>query len=375
MGSIGFIALLSSTSAHATETPVNISNQLHPHEVSSIYQPDGVTLTTQQGQVLYDYQGNKKVDPASLSKMMTLYLTYEAIDNGKLKLSDTIKVTKKFNHLSNMPNLSSVPLRQGQTYTIEELIKQTALASSNAAAIILGEKVSGNTSTFTDKMNQQAKIFNMDNSHFINPAGAQNNLLGEFTPSKYKKQDYPTSTAKDMTILAHELIAQHPELLKVTQLSQDTQKGNTFTSTNLSLKHQPLYLRGTDGLKTGTSDKGYNITLTNNLNHLRLNETVMNVKPYGNDNAKYNRNKIGNHIIQYYRQQYEYKKVLSKGKHTIGDHTYEVKKDLYDTVPKDSKKWTIKVNKNNQAFVSYKRDFLPNTSYPKVVVEKKWKLF
>ncbi len=67
--------------------------------------------------------------------------------------------------------------------------------------------------------------------------------------------------------------------------------------------------------------------------------------------------------------------MLSKGKHTIGKRTYEVKKDLYDTVPKDSKKWTIKVDNNNQAYVSYNRYFLPNTSAPKVAVEKKWNLF
>ncbi|GGG98329.1 DUF1958 domain-containing protein [Staphylococcus pragensis] len=375
IGSISFIALLSATSTYAAETPVNISNRLHPNEVSSYYQPDGVTLTTQQGQILYDYQGNKKADPASLSKMMTLYLVYEAIDSGKLKLNDTVKIKAQYAQLSKAPNLTSVPLQTGQIYTIDQLIIQAALPSSNAAALILGEKVSGNTSAFTDKMNQQAQIFNMYNTHFVNPAGAQNNLLGQCAPSRYRNQIYPTSTSKDMTILAHELIAKHPEILKVTQMLQDTQKGYTFTNTNLSLRTQPLYLPGTDGLKTGTSDKGYNITLTNKLNHLRLNETVMNVKPYGDGYARYSRNKIGNHIIQYYRQQYEYKKVLSKGKHTIGNRTYEVKKDLYDTVPKDRKKWQIKVNNNNQAYVSYKRSFLPNTSSPKVAVEKKWNLY
>lgn len=375
IGSISFIALLSATSAHAAETPVNISNRVQPNGVSSYYQPDGVTLTTQQGQILYDYQGNKKADPASLSKMMTLYLVYDAIDSGKLKLNDTVKIKAQYAQLSRVPNLTSVPLQTGQVYTIDQLIKQTALPSSNTAALILGEKVSGNTSTFTDKMNQQAQIFKMYNTHFVNPAGAQNNLLGQCAPARYRNQIYPTSTSKDMTILAHELIAKHPEILKVTQLPQDTQKGYTFTNTNLSLKNQPLYLPGTDGLKTGTSDKGYNITLTNKLNNLRVNETVLNVKPYGDYNAKYSRNRIANNIIRYYRQQYEYKKVLSKGKQTIGKQTYEVKKDLYDIVPKDRKKWTIKVDNNNQAYVSYNRYFLPNTSAPKVSVEKKWNLF
>ena len=90
-------------------------------------------LTTDQGQILYNYRGNNQVDPASMSKMMTLYLTYEAIENGKLKLNDKVKITNKYATMSNLPNLSSVSLKQGQTYTIEELIKQTTLASSNAS--------------------------------------------------------------------------------------------------------------------------------------------------------------------------------------------------------------------------------------------------
>ena len=123
-----------------------------------------------------------------MSKMMTLYLTYEAIENGKLKLNDKVKITNKYATMSNLPNLSSVSLKQGQTYTIEELIKQTTLASSNAAAMILGEKVSGDNNTFTNKMNQQAKSFNMTNTNFVNPAGTQNSLLDQYAPSKFKNK-------------------------------------------------------------------------------------------------------------------------------------------------------------------------------------------
>ena len=153
-----------------------------------------------------------------MSKMMTLYLTYEAIENGKLKLNDKVKITNKYATMSNLPNLSSVSLKQGQTYTIEELIKQTTLASSNAAAMILGEKVSGDNNTFTNKMNQQAKSFNMTNTNFVNPAGAQNSLLDRYAPSKFKKQDFPKSTAKDMNLLMQALIKKYPQILQISKL-------------------------------------------------------------------------------------------------------------------------------------------------------------
>ncbi|WP_053017449.1 penicillin-binding protein PBP4 [Staphylococcus haemolyticus] len=375
IGIITTISLLHTSISDASESPVTIANKEKNSSISTKYQPSGVMLTTDQGQILYNYRGNNQVDPASMSKMMTLYLTYEAIENGKLKLNDKVKITNKYATMSNLPNLSSVSLKQGQTYTIEELIKQTTLASSNAAAMILGEKVSGDNNTFTNKMNQQAKSFNMTNTNFVNPAGAQNSLLDQYAPSKFKKQDFPKSTAKDMNLLMQALIKKYPQILQISKLLRDTQRGNTFKSTNLSLKGQPLYLPGTDGLKTGTSNKGYNIALTNKQDQLRLNETIMNVKPFGDVNAKYNRNRIGNQIIKQYRQKYEYKKVLTEGDHEIDGNKYHVKKDLYDVVPKDKSKWHLAINSKGKVYVHYYRDFLPGSHYPRVAADKKWKWF
>ena len=375
IGIITTISLLHTSISDASESPVTIANKEKNSSISTKYQPSGVMLTTDQGQILYNYRGNNQVDPASMSKMMTLYLTYEAIENGKLKLNDKVKITNKYATMSNLPNLSSVSLKQGQTYTIEELIKQTTLASSNAAAMILGEKVSGDNNTFTNKMNQQAKSFNMTNTNFVNPAGAQNSLLDQYAPSKFKKQDFPKSTAKDMNLLMQALIKKYPQILQISKLPRDTQRGNTFKSTNLSLKGQPLYLPGTDGLKTGTSNKGYNIALTNKQDQLRLNETLMNVKPFGDVKAKYNRNRIGNQIIKQYRQKYEYKKVLTEGDHEIDGNKYHVKKDLYDVVPKDKSKWHLAINSKGKVYVHYYRDFLPGSHYPRVAADKKWKWF
>lgn len=375
IGIITTISLLHTSISYASESPVTIANKEKKSSISTKYQPSGVMLTTDQGQILYNYRGNNQVDPASMSKIMTLYLTYEAIENGKLKLSDKVKITNKYATMSNLPNLSSVSLKQGQTHTIEELIKQTTLASSNAAAMILGEKVSGDNNKFTNTMNERAKSFNMANTNFVNPAGAQNSLLDQYAPSKFKKQDYPKSTAKDMNLLMQALIKKYPQILQISKLPRDTQNGNTFKSTNLSLKGQPLYLPGTDGLKTGTSNKGYNIALTNKQDQLRLNETLMNVKPFGDVKAKYNRNRIGNHIIKQYRQKYEYKKVLTEGNHEIDGKTYHVKKDLYDVVPKDKSKWHLAINRKGKAYVHYNRDFLPGSQYPRVAADKKWKWF
>lgn len=369
-GTIGLTSLLLTSQSYAVEKPTPLVNKEENANISTQYEPQSLTLTTKQGQILYNYNENKKVDPASLTKMMTMYLTLDAVKSGKIHMKDKIKITSKQAQLSQKSNLSSVPLKAGQTYTVKDILSQTALASSNAAALILGEKVSGSTSTFTDKMNQQAKTFHMKDTHFTSPAGADTELLGSSAPQKYKKQGKTSSTSKDMNIMMYHMIKEHPEILKTTQNKSDTQKGQSFESTNLSLKGQPKYYKGTDGLKTGTSDSGYSLALTNKQHGLRLNETILDVTPYPNETAKLNRNEIANDMMKYYRKQYEYKKVLSKGEHQIDGKKYTVKKDLYDVVPKH-KKWYIAINDKGNAYVHYQRHFLDGASYPSVKAEKK----
>ncbi|MBL7573873.1 penicillin-binding protein PBP4 [Staphylococcus saccharolyticus] len=371
---IGIVALLGTSLSYGEEKPSEVINHHTKNNISSTYEPDALTLTTQNGQILYRYHENKKEDPASLTKMMTMYLTLDAVKSGKIHMNDKIKITSEQARLSQLPNLSSVPLQAGQTYTVKQILEQTALASSNAAALVLGEKVSGSTSRFTDKMNKQAKDFGMKQTHYTSPAGADTKLLGSFAPNKYKKQGKTSSTSKDMNMMMYHMIKKHPEILKITKKPSSTQQGQSFQSTNLSLKGQPKYYEGTDGLKTGTSDTGYSLALTNQRNGLRLNETILNVSPYPSEEAKLNRNEIANNMMKYYRQQFEYKKVLTKGEHQIGGKQYNVKKDLYDVVPKN-KEWHISINSKGATYVHYQRYFLQGSTYPTVKVEEKHRGF
>ena len=127
-------------------------------------------------------------------------------------------------------------------------------------------------------------------------------------------------------------------------------------------------------MKTGTSDSGYSLALTNKQHRLRLNETILDVSPYPSETAKLTRNEIANDMMKYYRKQYEYKKVLSKGEHKIDGTTYDVKKDLYDVVPKHQK-WYIAINSKGNAYVHYKRNYLEGASYPSVKADKKVKVY
>ena len=151
--------------------------------------------------------------------------------------------------MSTLPELSNTKLYPGETYTISELLQITVSNSSNAAALILADEVSGNVNDFTDLMNKKAKALGMSNTHFVNPTGAENSQLKDFAPSKYKDQVNSTSTAKDFAILDHHVIKETPKILHFTKQLAPTQHGVTYYTFNHSLEGADMSLPGTDGLK------------------------------------------------------------------------------------------------------------------------------
>ncbi|MGV2994756.1 serine hydrolase, partial [Streptococcus porcinus] len=152
-----------------------------------------------------------------MTKLMTMYLTLEAVKEGKLSLDDKVKITDKHYAMSTLPELSNTKLYPGETYTIGELLPITVSASSNAAALILANEVTDATSDFTDKMNEKAKEIGMNHTHFVNPTGAENNLLKSFAPKRYKDEMSSTSTARDFAILSQRVVQDTPKVLEFTK--------------------------------------------------------------------------------------------------------------------------------------------------------------
>ena len=360
--------VISSPLAQATDehaSPVDNVNE-DGLKLSQDYNPKGMIITNRHGQILYNYHSKTTGDPASMTKLMTLYLTFDALDKGQIKKDQTIKMTEGDEKVSHLPNLSTFKLKKGQTYTVDELMKQMTLASSNPATLILGRTLDGHRAKFTDSMKDTAKKTGMTPTHFTNPSGASNDLLKTYAPKAYKDETKTTTTAQDMSLLVHRLLKRHPDVLKYTKLTHGEQYGQHFETTNLSLLGEAEAYPGTDGLKTGTSDEGYSLALTNKQDSLRLNATLLDVKPYPSEQAKHVRNQIANHMIDHLRDEYVYKKVVSKGVHQIDGQKVELKKALYDTVPKDKNKWHLKMNDQHQVYVSYPRHFIKGSHVPKV---------
>ena len=366
------IQLLFVGTVDAATKPYEVAKK-HESQASSQYQPEAAMTTTETGQILYDYHGQEALYPASVVKMMTFYLVFDAIESGNIKLSDKVTITADQQGVADLPNVSTYPIKEGQVFTVEELLKQAVMASSNAATMVLAEKVSGDTSTFTKQMNDKARAFNMKDTYFTNPAGLDNAWMKQYAPKDFLDAGKPTSMAYDLSILATRLVKDHPQILEMTKLREDRQQNGTLHTTNYSLPGEANGMTGVDGLKTGTSDQAYHFMLTAKQQDLRLQTAVLSIAPFNDNNAKHARHIVANGITQEMFDQYTYKKVLSKGEHRIRDKKYEVKQDLYDVVPKNMKisDKHFKIDEEKQRIsLNYQRQFLAGYKAPSVAVEK-----
>ncbi|MEB6612259.1 penicillin-binding protein PBP4 [Staphylococcus pasteuri] len=358
-------------------TPVQAANE-GGYNVTEVYQPESAINVSQNGQILYEYNKDKKWYPASMTKLMTMYLTLEAVKDKKLSLNDEVKMTNREYQMSTLPELSNTKLYPGQKWTIADLLQITVSNSSNAAALILGEQVSGNVNDFTDLMNKKAKELGMNDTHYVNPTGAENSRLKSFAPSKYKDTENNTTTARDYAILDQHVIKDTPKILHFTKQLSPTTHGVTYYTFNHSLDGADMSLPGTDGLKTGSSDTAdYNHTITTNRHGFRINQVILGAGDYKHVGGEKQRNMMGNALMERSYNQYKYEKILSKGKQKINGKTYYVEKDLYDVLPKDFSKKDYKlVIKNGKVHADYDRQFItkqdgsPSVSVHKPIVHE-----
>lgn len=224
----------------------------------SLHAKSSILIEESTGKVIYENNADEKLNPASMTKIMSLILVMEAIDNNKIKLSDEVTISKD---ASNMGG-SQVYVNEGEVYTVEELLKGVAIASANDAIYALSEKVAGSKEKFVDNMNKKAKELGLKNTNFLNPHGLD--------------EENHYSSARDMSTMAKELL-KHKEILNYTSKYEDYFKKKDGSSiwlvnTNKLVK----FYDGMDGLKTGyTSSAGYCLTATASRNDLRFISVVM----------------------------------------------------------------------------------------------------
>ena len=210
--------------AQEKETPVEIKAK------------SAVLMDASTGQVLMAHNENDKVYPASVTKIMPLLLICEAIDSGKISLSDTVTVSGT----AASKGGSQIWLKEGEQMTVDELLKATAVYSANDACTALGEYLAGSDEAFVKMLNERAKELGMDNTHFENCTGLDDTTENHLT------------TAMDVAIMSRELL-KHEIIMNYTTIWMDSLRGGQteLVNTNKLIR----FYEGATGLKTGTTSK------------------------------------------------------------------------------------------------------------------------
>ncbi|AEB31142.1 D-alanyl-D-alanine carboxypeptidase DacA [Carnobacterium sp. 17-4] len=234
------------------------------------------------GKVLLNQNGDEKLGIASMTKMITEYILLETIKNGDLAWDDQVNISEYAHNISQNYELSNVPLRIDDTYSVEELYQAMAIYSANGATIALAEHIAGDEKSFVDMMHEKVESWGITNYELYNTTGLSNSdLQGNIYPGSTEDSEN-SMTAREMSIVAQRLLVDFPEVLKTSSISE--KKFREGTSDEISMQNFNWMLPGliyerenVDGLKTGTTDfAGASMTGTAEEEGMRVITIVMN---------------------------------------------------------------------------------------------------
>ena len=244
-------------------TAVNTISVCAGEQVGRFQMPDfdvpcraAMLICQDTGEVLYQKNADQQMPIASITKVMTLMLTFEALEEGKIKLTDTVPVSE---HTFNMGG-SQIWLEPGEQFTLDEMIRAICVASANDAAVAVAEFVGGSEPVFADMMNRKAQELGMTNTTFKNACGLD--------------EEGHLSCARDVATMSRAMLQNHPDITHYTTIWTDSlRNGETqIVNTNKLLKRY----EGITGLKTGTTGKaGVCITASAERNGLKLIAVVL----------------------------------------------------------------------------------------------------
>ena len=203
-----------------------------------------ILMEANTGVVLYEQNADEALPPASVTKVMTLLLVMEAIEDGKIKLDDMVSTSERAASMGG----SQIFLEVGETMSVEDMLKSVIIASANDAACALAEFVSGSEEAFVKAMNQRAEELGMTNTTFENTNGLDDTATNHLT------------SARDIALMSRELIG-HKKILEYSSIWMDTVRNGLFGLTNTN--RLVRYYKGCTGLKTGSTSKaGFCVSAT-----------------------------------------------------------------------------------------------------------------
>ena len=222
-----------------------------------------ILMDVATGTILYEQDAHTPLAPASVTKVMTMLLIMEAIDSGAIGWKDMVTASES----ASAKGGSQIYLKVGEQMSVADMVKAIAVSSANDCACAMAEHIAGSEAAFVEKMNSRAKELGMNDTHFVNCTGLDDDAAAA---------DHKTS-AHDIGVMSRELLKNHPDIKKYTTIWMDTLRNGTFglSNTNKMVRFYP----GATGLKTGfTSKAGYCLSSSAQRDGMELVAVVMGAK-------------------------------------------------------------------------------------------------
>ena len=277
----------------------------------SVAAKHAIAVEVSTGKVLYEQDAQTPASIASISKLLSVYLVYEALEKGEIQLDTMVDISDYPYSLTANTELSNVNL-DARSYSVSDLLNASLITSSNSAIIALAEKIAGSEAAFVDKMKAKVAEWGITDATIVNTSGLDNSDLGENIYPGSKPDDSNQFSALDVAIIARRLILDYPQVLNITSLNAYDFGGYTYYSTNQMLSEGTHARGGVDGLKTGTSNSaGSSFVATTTQANMRIITVVLNAT----DGLTNSDNRFGetNNLMNYVYNNYSAITLVKKG--------------------------------------------------------------
>ncbi|KXT64222.1 D-alanyl-D-alanine carboxypeptidase PBP3 [Streptococcus sp. DD04] len=289
-----------------------------------------IAVDASSGKILYEKNSTTPIEVGSITHLLTAYLVYEAISEGKLSLDTDVDISDYAYNLTANPYITNLPL-EARRYTVEELLEASLLISANSATIALAEKVAGSEENFVKMMKDKLKEWKITDAIILNATGTDTRLLDgtidenntvdstestEISEKKSKdKKDKDTEnkfSAYALAVVTYHLLKDYPQIIDITSKPKGNFAGIELGNYNLMLEGLPSFRSGVDGLKTGGSEKGgASFVATTTEKGVRLITVVLGVEQEAND--PYIRFSLTSSLMSYVSQNFVQTVLVQKG--------------------------------------------------------------
>lgn len=301
-----------------------------------------LVIEAKHGQILWEENTDRVLDPGYLTHLMTLYLTYDALHKEDITWQSTITANDTHQALSQIQSLPNNTIFAGTTYTLEDLIKLVSIPTATAASYLLAELIEPDLNAFVTKMNTTAQQLGMKQTHFYSPSGLTPESLQSYdTIATLSPEKSNQSTPKDLALLAFHLINQFPEVIDITKQTEVVVQGSlvtqeTFDNRNPFLFGQSNAIKGANGLLMDYSNLAQaNSVFTATQGDMTVISLILGANETFTVESSLSPTTIaGEALLNRSFENYEYRILADPGQQSINRTTFYLENDFSSVLPK-----------------------------------------